>query len=83
MSAMSADAGRGSEGPARGSRVAASVSVGESEFVWGTRKARTAGRARSRSREPPTPGGTRAPNTLTLPLTLAARREPPEFPDKP
>jgi hypothetical protein len=50
------------------------VSVGESEFVWGMRKARAA--VRSRAREPPTQAATRDPNTLPLTSTLAGRRWP-------
>ena len=51
-------------------------SVGVSEFVWGTRKARDAIRARSRTGEPPTTTATRAPNTLPLTGTLAGLRWP-------
>jgi hypothetical protein len=59
-----------------GPRVGARVGEGVSEFVWGTRKVRAATRARSRTREPPTPTATRAPNTLPRPLTLADLRWP-------
>ena len=52
------------------------MSAGVSEFVWGTRKARDAIRARSRTREPPTTTATRAPNTLPLTGTLAGLRWP-------
>ena len=58
-------------GPRVGGRVCEGVGV--SEFVWVTRKARAAIRARSHTRGSPTPTATRAPNTLPLTGTLAGR----------
>ena len=69
-----------------------------SEFVWGTREARDAIRARSRTRAPPTTTAPRAPNTLPLTGTAGGstglsalavardgatqRDQAPEFPDR-
>jgi hypothetical protein len=65
-----------------GQRKPASVPVSGS--VFGGRRASVVGGSRERERARPAVRAFRVPHTNSLPptLTLAASREPPEFPDK-